>query len=260
MYDDAGAFVPGSPEPDRGHRHRRTDARALCERRESNPEMTPFGAQPSLLTPKLGVAREFQRFVHVRGIVTRIEREPGGQLMRHGGSGDEIHPPHVGGIMPELSGEIVDHALDEECRLRVARPTVWTGWRTVRINTDHLGVDIRDVVRTGDRDTRVDGRHSGPHAERVRSDVREDARAESDDPAVATSGQLRVLDVITPMRRREKTLSAAFAPGTRAAVTNRHTCPEDVLRVETQFGAESTADVGDDEPEFMERKTKAVRE
>src|SRR5215510_5701162 len=169
--------------------------------------------------------------------------------MRHGRRGHEVRTSHLRRVLPELSSEIVHQALDEECRLRMTGPAVGTGRRTVRVDTNYLRVNIRDVVRTGDRNTSVDGRHSGPHAERVRSDVREDPRAESDDPAVTTSGELRVLDVIAPMRRREKTLSAAFAPGTRAAVANRHKCAEDVLRVETQLGTESTTDIGGDEPE-----------
>src|SRR5262249_28024590 len=112
--------------------------------------------------------------------------------------------------------------------------------------------------RTRHGNASVDRRHTGSHPERICSDVREDARAEPDDPAIATSGEFHVLDVIAPMRCREKTLPPAFAPRTRAAVANRQKCAEDVLSVESQLGAKSTTDVRGDEPEFVQRKTQAV--
>src|SRR5262245_66271559 len=113
-------------------------------------------------------------------------------------------------------------------------PTVWTGRRSVRVDTDHLGIDVRDVVGAGDRHAGVDRGHTRSHSEGICSDVRDDARAKPDDSAVATSRKLHVLDLIAPMRRGEKTFATALAPGTRAASANRQQRAEDVLGLETE--------------------------
>src|SRR4030095_1583467 len=115
----------------------------------------------------------------------------------------------------------------------MAGPAVWTGRRPIRVDTDHLGVDIRDVVRPGDRYAGVDRRDSGSHSERICSDVRDDPRPEPYDSAVATGRELRVLDVIASVRRREKTFAATFAPGTGAPGSNREQRAEDVFGIET---------------------------
>src|SRR5262249_22219430 len=78
VYCNTGAFVAGSPEPDRAHRDRRANSGAFRKSRKSYAEMSPLGAQPGLLAPQLDVARTLQRFVHVCRVVARVESEPGG--------------------------------------------------------------------------------------------------------------------------------------------------------------------------------------
>src|SRR5262249_19667577 len=217
VHDDAGAFVPRSPEPDRIHAYGGSDAGAFRERPKPYPEIAPLRAQVRLQPPQLGVAREFQRHVHGCRVVAGIDGEPGRQLVWHGGRRHEIHPPHITGIASELPCEIVDHALDEECRFGMASAAVRTGRHPVRVDTNHFRLDVRDVVRARHRNAGVDRGHTGSHPERVRTDVCEEARAKPDDPPVATSRELDILDLIATMRRCEKTLAPTLEPGARTA-------------------------------------------
>src|SRR5262249_32693455 len=146
VHDDSGALVPGAPEPDRVHRHGRSDARALRERRKSNPEIASLGAKPLLLSSQVGVARELKRLIHVGRVIARIECESGGQLVWHRRGWDEICSSHVRGIAAELSRKIVHHTLNQKCRFGMAGTAVRTGRRAVRVDTDHFGVNIWDVV------------------------------------------------------------------------------------------------------------------
>src|SRR5262245_6320453 len=136
--------------------------------------------------------------------------------------------------------------------------TVGTGRHAVRVDTDHLSIDVGDVVRARTRNARVGWRHSGPRPESGRSDVSEATCAEPDIPSVATSRELHVLNVIAPMRRREETLAPAREPGTGTARADRQQCTEDVFRIKTELRTKSATDVWSDEPEFMQRKAKAV--
>src|SRR5262249_9048610 len=88
--------------------------------------------------------------------------------------------------------------------------------------------------------------------------IHDDPRDQPDDSPVAMRRQFHILNVVTPVRRREKALPTAFAPSTRAAGANRQQGAEDVLGIEPELGTKSAADVRGDEPEKVQRKTKTV--
>ena len=137
--------------------------------------------------------------------------------MGHGGGGHEIHPPHLGGIASEFSGEIVHHPLDQEGGLGMAGAAVRPGRGAVGVDADHLGFDVRNAIRASDGNPGVDRRHARPHAQRIRSDISDEAGAEAEDTAVAPGCEFGVLDLVASMCGREETLAPPFGPGAGAA-------------------------------------------
>ena len=77
MNGHARAFVPGTPEPHRPHRHRRSDATAFGNGGEADTKITALLAELCLSLAQLGIACQCQRRIHVSGIISRIEGQPG---------------------------------------------------------------------------------------------------------------------------------------------------------------------------------------
>src|SRR5262245_1806866 len=92
---------------------------------------------------------------------------------------------------------------------------------TVGINTDHLGFDIRDAIRAGDRKPGIDRGHARSHSQSISSEIGDETRPQPDDSAVALGREFGKLDLVASMRGREKAFAPSFGPGTRAAGAHR---------------------------------------
>ena len=78
-------------------------------------------AAPLLLCAQLLVAGRAQREVERALVVAGVVRHAAGRLVREGVLGDEVLPPHLGGIHADLGGEQVHRAFDRLRRLGTAR-------------------------------------------------------------------------------------------------------------------------------------------
>src|SRR5262245_36573286 len=87
----------------------------------------------------------------------------------------------------------------------------------VGINTDHLGFDMRNAIRPGDRKPGIDRGHARSHSQSISSEIRDETRPQADDLAVAPGREFRILDLVASMRGREKAFAPSFGPGARAA-------------------------------------------
>src|SRR5262249_15902797 len=103
----------------------------------------------------------------------------------------------------------------------------------------------------------VDCGHARTHAQRISSDVSDQAGAEADDPAVRPGCEFGVLDLVASMCGREKTLAPPFCPGTGAVRAHRQERANHVLSVKPELGSKSATDIGSDEPHLVKRKAEA---
>ena len=86
-------------------------AHDLGERGEADADQLAFGAL--LLAAEVGIAELLQREVHGRLVVARVVLEPGGRLVRELVRLDEVLPPEVGRVDPDLVGRRLHEALDQ---------------------------------------------------------------------------------------------------------------------------------------------------
>jgi hypothetical protein len=128
----------------------------------------------------------------------------------------------------------------------------------VGINTDHLGFDIRNAIRAGDRKPGIDRGHARSHTQSISSEIGDETRPQADDPAVAPGCEFGILDLVASMRGREKAFAASFGPGTGAAGAHRQERANDVLSIKTELGPKSATDVGSDKPQLVKRQRKAL--
>src|SRR5262249_52975607 len=98
---------------------------------------------------------------------------------------------------------------------------VGTRGSSVGIDTNHLGFRMLDVILTCSRSACVDRRNTWSHTHRVSTDIGDDARSESQDPAVPLRCQLGILDLITSVGSREEALAASLYPGAGPTCSHR---------------------------------------
>src|SRR5215510_5199758 len=97
---------------------------------------------------------------------------------------------------------------------------VGTGGGTVGIDTNHLGFRMLDVILTCSRSAGIDRGNTRSHTHRISTDIGDDARSESQDPAVPLRCQLGILDLITSVGSRDEALASSLYPG--AGPTGAH--------------------------------------
>src|SRR5262249_36307878 len=131
------------------------------------------------------------------------------------------------------------------------RATVRAGGRPVGIDTNHLGFNIRNVILARGGSAGIDRGHARSHTHRISSNICNDARTQSHDPAVAPRCEFDILNLVASMRRREKALAATLCPSARASSTKREESAEDVLGVKTELGSKSATNIGSHEAQLM---------
>src|SRR6266540_2030712 len=139
----------------------------------------------------------------------------------------------------------------------MAGAAVRAGRRAVGVDADHFSVDVRNAIRAGDGSPRVDCRYARTHAQRVGSEIGDDARTKADYSPVAPGRELGVLDLIASMCGRDKALAPSFHPCARTARSHRQQRTDDVLGVKAELGAKAAANVGRDESQFVKRQAEA---
>src|SRR5262245_32754387 len=177
--------------------------------------------------------------------------------MGHGRRRHEIYLSHFGWIECEFPRDLVHHSFNQESSFGMAGAAVRPGRGAVGVDADHLGFDVRNMVRAGHGNPGVDCGHTWTHAQRISSDISDQASAETDDPAVAPGCEFGVLDLIASMCGREKTLATPFHPGAGAVRAHRKERANHVLSVKPELGPKPAAYIGSDEPQLVKRQAEA---
>src|SRR6266540_3346374 len=154
--------------------------------------------------------------------------------MRKGIVGHEIPTPYLGRIEAELSGEEVDHPLDQKSRLRLARAPVCIRRRLVREDADHFSSDVRNRICTGRQQARESGDGCGLRL-KVGPKVGENPEPQGGDRAVAPSRDLHVLDLVTGMTPTLEVFRPILDPFDRARVSAGEMDADELLTVGVQL-------------------------
>ncbi len=205
--------------------------------------MVPAGAARPLGGAQPRVVRAPQRLVQgglvvahvVRGARRRRERESVGR--------DQVLPPELRRIHPELRREHVHRAFDERRGLRAPRAAVRCDRGGVRHHAAAGARDGGEAIDAGEHLLRSRG-HEG--ADRVGAHVREELDAHPHEGAVARGPQLHPLDLRASVREVEHALRARFDPAHRSPQDLRRAGHHEVLGVDLELGAEASPDVGRD--------------
>src|SRR5262249_27879161 len=134
--------------------------------------------------------------------------------MGHSRTGHKVRPSHFDWIECEFPRDLVHHSFNQEGSFGMAGAAVRSGRGAVGVDADPLGFYVRKMIRASHGIPGVDCGHARTHAQRIISDISDQASAETDDPAVASGCEFGVLDLVASMRGREKTLAPPFHPGT----------------------------------------------
>ena len=248
---------------DRADPLRGRDAADLDVGRQPDAEVLAARPRVRLGLRDPGVAGHRQRLVHRRLVVARVDvdlgaarrgPEPGRVLVRELVGLDEVPPPELGAVHPDLGREQVHRPLDDVGRLGPAGAAVGVDEHRVRVDAGHLGVDVRDLVAARQdagverrRDARADGREAA-------AEVGQGLDPEARDLAVARARDLEVGDVVAAVDRALVVLAPALDPLDRPAAERlageQH---HRVVGVAEDLGPEGAADVRADAPDLVLR-------
>jgi hypothetical protein len=159
---------------------------------------------------------------------------------------DEVAQPHLGGIHPELAGEVVHDPLVRVGGLGAARAAVGVGGREVGEHALALEGVGAEVVEPAVGERPEDGDAGGEQLQ-VGTHVREQLDPHPEDLALARGGDRDLLDLAAPVGGGDVVLRPRLGPLHRLAETPRQRERERLLGVDVELGAEAAADVrGDD--------------
>src|SRR5262249_41440568 len=136
---EAGApALAGGADPGR-----RRDAADLDVAREADPEVAAPLSRRRLLATESLVVDELERAVERALVLAAVVGEAGEDagVVREGVRLDEVLPPHVDRVEPELAGHEVDRPLDRVRRLRPPGAAVGVDHARVRVDAEDLAVD-----------------------------------------------------------------------------------------------------------------------
>ena len=166
---------------------------------------------------------------------------------------DPIHFAQRHRIHVEFDGEFVHDALDGKRCLGASRSTDGIGWRGVGEDADavevihvHL-VDTRVHEHPQQRCAGRDDLQVGPH-------IGQDFDLQADELAILRGGDLDLLDLVPSVVRGDHVFAARLHPLHGATQLAGNLDSENLLAVDLEFAAKSTADVGSDHPQGVLRQ------
>ena len=174
---------------------------------------SPASRRRGLLGPQVLVARVLQREVEGALVVADVVGGAGLPREREGVGADQVRPPHLGRIHPDLGREEVHGPLDGGGGLGAPGAPVGDGGRGVGGHRPAVELDLGDVVgalRHHPREVREDRPHLG-----VGAAVLEDREAVGLDGAVATAADLDRLLLGPPVAEADHVLAAGLDPAHR---------------------------------------------
>ena len=129
-----------------GARHARRDLDVRGDA-DAEDDRVPVAPAARLLGAQLVVAGCLQGALERLPVVADVVARADAGRVRLGEAGDEVAPPHLGGVHPDLGGEAVDHALDGDRRLRAAGSAERRGRHGVGDHRDAAEADVAERRR-----------------------------------------------------------------------------------------------------------------
>ena len=168
-----------------------------------------------LLGTERGIVGQLERAIEGHLVVPRVVFGPRRRPEREGVGRDQVPPPELRRVHPELDGQQIDGALDRRRRLGPARPSVRAERGHVRHHRPAAERDRVDRVDAGDH---LGGglAHERPEL-RVGADVRQDLEPQPRDAPVATCAELHPLHLRAPVGHADHRLAPGLRPAHRAS-------------------------------------------
>src|SRR5262249_44490871 len=154
----------------------------------------------------------------------------------------------------QLARQKIYHALDQEGRLRPARPTIRRGRRGVGERAVDIYRQVGDGVAARDDQPEEPGRHAraGTGGD-IRAHVGVRLHAHGGDGAVAPRRQLGVVRLCAAVNRGDEVLAAVLDPLDGVAGALRRDDGQDVAWIHVDLAAEAAADVARDHAHLVLR-------
>ena len=204
-----------------------------------------------LAGPDAGVVGQLGRLVRRGLVVARVVHQPA-----EGGVGellglDEVAPPQLHRVEPDLGGQRVHGPLDGVGGLGPAGAAVGVGRRHVREHRRAAEVvGRRDVVDAGVEEG-AEQRDARGDQLQVRTHVAQQPDPDGGQPAVLVGGQLDVLDLPAALDGGQGVLGALLVPPHGHAVLPGQGHAQQLLGVHVELRAEGAADLGGDDPHLV---------
>ncbi len=220
---------------------------AIDEDRQADAELLALTGGPAtaLLGPKLVVSRRVEDCVEGPNVITAVVDETRGARPGKGVGGDEVSPPHVGGIEAGPRREEVDGAVHDRRRLGPARAPVGRDGSRVGehalVGPRHLG----DVIRAGQQVAGVVGQVGGDAC--VRAAVGDDVDLEGADDAVGRPANTDLLNLGAGVAEADHVVGTVRDPAHRSTASTGQQRKEQLLRIRPTLGPEAPTHVGGDD-------------
>ena len=214
------------------------------------PRSLPFFFDSAARLAKPSPIGELQAFVHHMSEVAAVIGDAGLNLVRHGGSRNEIAPPDLDDIDADDLGRAVEQLLDQKGRFRP--PGAAIGRERNGVGEDGMrdGMHRRNLIDAGRQAYRKQ-RHHHRRAEYMRAHGVQRADAQAENLALVVEREFAGDDLIAAVRIAEKRLRARRHPFHRpAADAARRPRHQRVLRIAAVLHAETAADIRRDHAHF----------
>jgi len=224
----------------------------------SRRPLTSLASPVSLIVDQLERAleggREVAGIVGDRDAVLVREPRPVGHLV----GADQVAPPEFGRIQAETAGPPVEKALHDEHRLRPARAPVGRVRSLVGDEASSLAPVVRDPVRSGKVDDRVEGKTVALGG--IGAHVREEPVVHPDDDAVSREPQAGLVHLFPVLAGRQEVLPPRLHPLDGPSQVAGRRRDQDLLRVHRALGPECATHVGHGHADALGRDAQSGRD
>ncbi len=213
------------------------------------PRSLPWRSDFALALAETFVVVNLQRLLQ-RGVVVAgvIKRSDGGLV---GERPDEILLAQVGGIHAELARGDFDQPLHHIGRFRTAGAAIGVDRHGVGVDRVDLAIDVRDLVLARQQGGIEEGRHRRREGRHVSAEIGGGMHLQAGDLAVAVERHLRLGDVVAAVGVGDETFRTLAGPLHRPVEFSSRPQTDHLFRINKDLGAETTADVGGDDAQFV---------
>ena len=228
-------------------------AERLGHRRDADPEQPAALARLLLLRAEVGVPDRLEPDVEALGVLPGVGEEAERRPVREVVVADEVDPPELGLVHPEVVGGGLHHAFLEEHRLGDPERAAVGDAAGRLVGVDAAGGQVRrrDVVgrerRVHQPDLELAGLRVGEEGAVVGVGVHPDA----EDLAVLAQRQLAVEVDVAGEAGGDQVARAVLDPLHRPLGEDRGQDRHHVARVDRHLVAEAAAEVGADDPDHV---------